>query len=157
MKRELVGVLDGKGCRVAIVVSRFNEMITSRLLDGALDCLLRHGVAAGDVLVARVPGAFEIPPVARRLAAGGRCDAVICLGAVIRGGTPHFDYVAGQSSKGLAQVALEAPVPVIYGVLTCDTVEQAMDRAGAKAGNKGWQAALSALEMASLYKVLDRE
>lgn len=157
MSRELVGVLDGKGRKFALVVSRFNEMITSRLAEGAIDCLLRHGVREGDVTLVRVPGSFEIPPVAKRLASGGRFDAVICLGAVIRGGTPHFDFVAGQSSKGLSQVALEADVPVIYGILTCDTVEQAMDRAGAKSGNRGWQAALTALEMAALYAVLAKE
>jgi 6,7-dimethyl-8-ribityllumazine synthase len=154
MPKELIGMLDGKGKRFAMVVSRFNDMITKRLLEGACDCLKRHGVKDGDMTVAWVPGAYEIGPVAKRLAAGGKFDAVICLGAVIRGETPHFDYVAGQSSRAISQLALEGKVPVIYGVLTCDSAEQAMARAGTKSGNKGWQAALSALEMADLYKSL---
>jgi len=154
MPKELVGMFDGKGKRFAVVVSRFNDMITKRLLEGACDCLLRHGVKDGDVTVAWVPGAYEIGPVAKRLAAGGKCDAVICLGAVIRGETPHFDYVAGQSSRAISALAMEGKIPVIYGVLTCDSVDQAMARAGTKSGNKGWQAALSALEMVDLHKAL---
>ncbi|MCX5794277.1 MAG: 6,7-dimethyl-8-ribityllumazine synthase [Elusimicrobia bacterium] len=153
MPKELSGMLDGKGKRFAVVVSRFNDMITNRLLEGACDCLVRHGVKDNDITVARVPGAYEIGPVAKRLAAG-KYDAVICLGAVIRGETPHFDYVAGQSCRAIGKLSLESKIPVIYGVLTCDSADQAMARAGTKSGNKGWQAALSALEMADLYKAL---
>lgn len=154
MPKEIQGMLDGKGRRFAVVVSRFNDLATRRLLEGACDCLLRHGVKDADITVAWVPGCFEIPAVAKKLAGGGRFDAVICLGAVVRGETPHFDYIAGQSSKAIGQLSLEMKVPVIYGILTCDTVEQAMDRAGAKSGNRGWQAALTALEMASLYQTI---
>lgn len=154
MAKELIGVLDGKGKRVGIVVSRFNDLITKRLLEGAYDCLLRHGVKETDITTAWVPGSFEIPPVAKRLAANGKLDAVICLGTIIRGETPHFDYIAGQSSKGIGQLALESKIPIIYGVLTCDSVDQAVDRAGTKSGNRGWQAALTALEMANLYSNL---
>ena len=151
MAKELIGVLDGKGKRIGIVVSRFNNLITKKLLEGAYDCLLRHGVKETDITTAWVPGSFEIPPVAKRLATNGKLDAVICLGTIIRGETPHFDYIAGQSSKGIGQLALESKIPIIYGVLTCDSVDQAVDRAGAKSGNRGWQAALTALEMANLY------
>jgi 6,7-dimethyl-8-ribityllumazine synthase len=151
MAKELIGVLDGKGKRIGIVVSRFNDLITKRLLEGAYDCLLRHGVKEADIITAWVPGSFEIPPVAKKLAANGKLDAVICLGTIIRGETPHFDYIAGQSSKGIGQLALESNIPIIYGVLTCDSVDQAVDRAGAKSNNRGWQAALTALEMANLY------
>ena len=154
MAKELIGVLDGKGKRIGIVVSRFNDLITKRLLEGAYDCLLRHGVKETDITTAWVPGSFEIPPVAKRLAANGKLDAVICLGTIIRGETPHFDYIAGQSSKGIGQLALESKIPIIYGVLTCDSVDQAVDRAGAKSGNRGWQAALTALEMTNLYSSL---
>ena len=154
MAKELIGVLDGKGKRIGIVVSRFNDLITKRLLEGAYDCLLRHGVKEADITTAWVPGSFEIPPVAKRLAANGKLDAVICLGTIIRGETPHFDYIAGQSSKGIGQLALESKIPIIYGVLTCDSMDQAVDRAGAKSGNRGWQAALTALEMANLYSSL---
>ena len=154
MAKELIGVLDGKGKRIGIVVSRFNDLITKRLLEGAYDCLLRHGVKEADITTAWVPGSFEIPPVAKRLAANGKLDAVICLGTIIRGETPHFDYIAGQSSKGIGQLALESKIPIIYGVLTCDSVDQAVDRAGTKSGNRGWQAALTALEMANLYSSL---
>ena len=151
MAKELIGVLDGKDKRIGIVVSRFNDLITKRLLEGAYDCLLRHGVKEADITTAWVPGSFEIPPVAKKLAAKGKLDAVICLGTIIRGETPHFDYIAGQSSKGIGQIALESKIPIIYGVLTCDSAEQAIDRAGTKSGNRGWQAALTALEMANLY------
>ena len=151
MAKELIGVLDGKGKRIGIVVSRFNDLITKKLLEGAYDCLLRHGVKEADITTAWVPGSFEIPPVAKRLASNGKMDAVICLGTIVRGETPHFDYIAGQSSKGIGQLALESKIPIIYGVLTCDSVDQAVDRAGAKSGNRGWQAALTALEMANLY------
>ena len=154
--RVFEGFLKGEGLRFAIVVSRFNEFISSKLLSGAWDCLTRHGVAEADIDVAWVPGAMEIPLVAQRLAGSARYDAVICLGAVIRGSTPHFDYVAGEVAKGVAKVQLDTGVPVIFGVLTTDTIEQAVERAGTKAGNKGWDAALSALEMANLVKNLDQ-
>jgi len=148
------GMLNGQGLRFALVVGRFNELISTRLYDGALDCLRRHDVAESDVDVAWVPGAFEMPLVARRLATSGRYDAVVCLGAVIRGGTPHFDYVAAEAAKGIAKASLDSGVPVIFGVLTTDTIEQAVERAGTKAGNKGWSAAATALEMANLAKTL---
>ncbi len=148
------GKLTGKGLRFALVVGRFNEFISTRLLEGALDNLRRHETADDDVDVAWVPGAFEIPLVARRLAASGRYDAVVCLGAVIRGGTPHFDYVAAETTKGIAKAGLDTGVPVVFGVLTTDSVEQAVERAGTKAGNKGWAAATTALEMANLLREL---
>jgi 6,7-dimethyl-8-ribityllumazine synthase len=148
------GKLSGKGMKFALVVGRFNEMISTRLYEGALDCLRRHDVRDADVDTAWVPGAFEMPLVARRLAAVGRYDAVICLGAVIRGGTPHFEYVAAEAAKGIAKVTLDTGVPVAFGVLTTDTVEQAVERAGTKAGNKGWAAATTALEMANLMRAL---
>jgi 6,7-dimethyl-8-ribityllumazine synthase len=148
------GKLSGKGLKFGIVVGRFNEFISARLLDGALDNLKRHDVDDDDVEVAWVPGAFELPLVAQRMAASRRYDALICLGAVIRGGTPHFDYVAGEAAKGIAKVSLDSGVPVIFGVLTTDTIEQAVERAGTKAGNKGWEAATSALEMANLLRAL---
>lgn len=149
------GFLDGEGRRFGIVVSRFNEFISGRLLAGAKDCLVRHGVREADIDVAWVPGSFELPLVAQRLAASKRYDAVICLGAVIRGATPHFEYIAAEVTKGIAQVQLACGVPVTFGVLTTDTIEQAVERAGTKAGNKGWDAALSALEMADLMKRLE--
>jgi 6,7-dimethyl-8-ribityllumazine synthase len=151
------GKLIGKGLRFGLVVGRFNEFIANHLLEGALDNLRRHEVADGDIEVAWVPGAFEMPLVAGRLAASGRYDAVVCLGAVIRGGTPHFDYVAAEAAKGIAKVGLESGVPVVFGVLTTDTVEQAVERAGTKSGNKGWAAATSALEMANLMRALPRQ
>ncbi len=149
------GVLKGEGLRFAVVVSRFNEFISSKLLSGTWDCLTRHGVDLGDIDVAWVPGAMEIPLVAKRMAATHRYDAVICLGAVIRGSTPHFDYVAAEVAKGVAAVQLSEGVPVIFGVLTTDTIEQAVERAGTKAGNKGWDAALAAIEMGNLIRRLD--
>lgn len=148
------GQLVGTGLRFALVVSRFNEFISRKLLEGALDALGRHGVAGENIEVAWVPGAFEIPLVARRLAESGRYHAVICLGAVIRGSTPHFDYVAAEVSKGIALAGLETGVPVLFGVLTTDSIEQAIERAGTKAGNKGFDAALGAIEMANLLKGL---
>lgn len=148
------GKLAGEGLKIAVVVSRFNSFITERLLDGALDCLRRHGVAEEAITVVRVPGAWEIPLVTKRLAQARTHDAVICLGAVIRGATPHFDYVAAEVSKGIAQVSLESGVPVLFGVLTTDTLEQAVERAGSKAGNKGYAAAEAALEMVNLLKEL---
>jgi 6,7-dimethyl-8-ribityllumazine synthase len=149
------GFLSGESLRFAVVVSRFNEFISSKLLSGAWDCLTRHGADPALVDVAWVPGAFEIPLIAQRLAATKRYNAVICLGAVIRGSTPHFDYVSGEVAKGVAKVQLDAGIPVIFGVLTTDTIEQAVERAGTKAGNKGWDAAVSALEMANLVKRMD--
>ena len=154
MSTSYEGKLTGSGLRFGIAVSRFNEFISTRLLDGALDNLRRHDVADDDVEVAWAPGAFELPLVAARLAASGRYDAVICLGAVIRGGTPHFDFVAAEAAKGIAKAGLDSGVPVAFGVLTTDTVEQAIERAGSKAGNKGWSAATTALEMANLMKAL---
>jgi 6,7-dimethyl-8-ribityllumazine synthase len=150
------GFLKGEGLRIAIVVSRFNEFIGSKLLSGARDCLTRHGVDEAQVDVAWVPGAMEIPLIAQQMAKSDRYDAVICLGAVIRGSTPHFDYVAAEVAKGAAHVQLETGVPVLFGVLTTDNIEQAVERAGTKSGNKGWDAALSALEMASLMRVLKK-
>jgi 6,7-dimethyl-8-ribityllumazine synthase len=148
------GLLNASGRRFAIVVGRFNELIGKKLLEGAMDCLLRHNGSQENITVAWVPGAFEIPLVAKKLAKSGSYDAVICLGAVIRGGTPHFDYVASEVSKGIASISLELEVPVIFGVLTTDTIEQAVERAGTKGGNKGWDAALSAIEMVDLMKKL---
>ncbi len=150
------GVLTGEGLRFAVVVSRFNEFISSKLLSGAWDCLTRHGAGAASIDVAWVPGAMEIPLIAQRMAASEKYDAVICLGAVIRGSTPHFDYVAAEVAKGVAKVQLDSGLPVIFGVLTTDSIEQAVERAGTKAGNKGWDAAVSALEMANLVRQLDR-
>ena len=149
------GVLKGEGLRFAVVTSRFNEFIGSRLLAAARDCLTRHGTSDGDIDVAWVPGAFEIPLAAQRLAKTGAYDAVICLGAVIRGSTPHFEHVAAEVAKGVAQVQLDTGLPVIFGVLTTDTIEQAVERAGTKAGNKGWDAAVAALEMANLMRAFE--
>lgn len=148
------GNLVASGLSFAIVVSRFNEFISTRLLDGAMDALKRHDADMDKVDVAWVPGCFEIPLVASRLAESGRYDAIICLGAVIRGSTPHFEYVAAEVSKGIARVNLERGVPTAFGIITADNIEQAVERAGAKQGNKGWQAALSAVEMANLMKEL---
>jgi 6,7-dimethyl-8-ribityllumazine synthase len=146
------GKLIGTGLRFGIVISRFNEFITNKLLSGALDVLSRHDVSDDAIEIAWVPGAFELPMVAKRMAESGKYDAVICLGAVIRGATPHFDYVAAEMSKGIAQTALFTGVPVAFGVLTTDTIEQAIERAGTKAGNKGADAAITAIEMANLLK-----
>lgn len=148
--KEFEGVLDAKGLKFAIVVSRFNDFICDRLLGGALDALRRHGASDDDIEIFRVPGAFEIPLTAKVLAKDDNYDAIICLGAVIRGSTPHFEYISAEVSKGVATVSLESEKPVAFGVLTTDTVEQAIERAGSKAGNKGWEAALSAIEMANL-------
>jgi 6,7-dimethyl-8-ribityllumazine synthase len=152
---EMQGSLIATGLKVAIVVARFNQFITERLLQGALDTYLRHGGAEADVQVVRVPGAFELPLAVRRMAQGGRYGAVVALAAVVRGATPHFEYVSSAATTGLASVMRETGVPVGFGVLTCDTVEQAIDRAGAKAGNKGCEAMLTAIEMANLLKTLD--
>lgn len=150
MVKILEGQLVAKGKRFGIVVSRFNDFITEKLLGGALDALTRTGAKETDIQIIKVPGAFEIPLAAKKAAQTGRYDAVICLGAVIRGATPHFDYVCAEVSKGVAQVGLEFALPVIFGVLTTDTIEQAIERAGTKSGNKGWQAAMAAVEMANL-------
>ncbi len=157
MGRVFEGELVGRGLRFAAVVSRFNEFISSRLLGGAKDALLRHGVPEESLDVAWVPGAFEIPLVAKRLAQSGEYAGIICLGAVIRGATPHFDYVAAEVSKGIANVGLETGVPVIFGVITADNLEQAIERAGTKSGNKGFDAATSAIEMANLLKRISGE
>jgi 6,7-dimethyl-8-ribityllumazine synthase len=143
-----------RGAKFAVVASRFNHFIVDRLVEGAVDALVRHGADARNVTVVRVPGAFELPLVVRRLAASGKVDAVIALGAVIRGSTPHFDYVAGEAAKGIGAVAASSDVPVSFGVLTTETIEQAVERAGTKHGNKGWDAAVSAIEMVSLARVL---
>ena len=152
MSQRFEGVLLGKGLKFGLVVSRFNEFLTKKLLEGAEDALLRHGVSQEDIEVAWVPGSFEIPLVAKKLAETKRFDAVICLGAVVRGGTPHFEYIAAEVTKGIAKVGLDAGLPVIYGVLTADTLEQAIERAGTKMGNKGFDAAVTAIEMANLLK-----
>ena len=154
MGNTFQGELHGAGLRIAVVVSRFNEVVTSRLLAGARSALERHGVHEDDVDVAWVPGAFELPLAARKLAEGRRYDAVVCLGAVIRGETPHFDYVAGEAARGIADAARDTGVPVIFGVLTPNTLEQALERAGGKAGNKGYDAAVNAIEMANLLRRL---
>jgi len=150
--RSFEGNLDGTGLRFGIVLSRFNSFVTTKLLDGAMDALVRHGVSSDDVGVAWVPGAFEVPLVARKMAEGGQYDAVVCLGAVIRGDTPHFDYVAGESAKGIARVSLETGVPVVYGIVTTETLEQAIERAGTRMGNKGAEAAMTAIEMVRLLR-----
>ncbi|PMP76065.1 MAG: 6,7-dimethyl-8-ribityllumazine synthase [Sulfurihydrogenibium sp.] len=146
------GKLTAEGIKFAIVVSRFNNLITERLLEGALDCILRHNGSQENIDIVRVPGSFEIPLVAKKLAKSRKYDAVICLGAVIRGDTPHFDYVANEVTKGIAQVSLETEVPISYGILTTDTIEQAIERAGTKMGNKGFDAALTAIEMVNVIK-----
>lgn len=148
------GKLDAKGLKVGLVASRFNNFLTDKLVDGALDCLVRHGAKLSEQTVARVPGSFEIPPAAARMAESGKFDAVICLGAVIRGDTPHFDYIASEVSKGVAKLGLDHKIPVIFGVITTDTLEQAIERAGTKAGNKGWDAAMAAVEMVNLYRAI---
>lgn len=152
--RIMEGIYEGKGLKIAIVASRFNEFITNKLIGGAEDCLLRHGVAGDDIALAWVPGAFEIPVIAKKLALSGEYDAVICLGAVIRGATSHYDYVCAEVSKGIAQASMESGLPVLFGVLTTDTIEQAIERAGTKAGNKGTDCAMGALEMANLVRVI---
>jgi len=152
--KVIEGSLEGKGLKFSIIVSRFNDFINGKLLDGAVDGLLRHGVKDSDIEVVRVPGAFEIPLVAQRLAASKASDAIICLGSVIRGATPHFDYVASEVSKGIAQASMSTGVPIAFGVLTTDTIEQAVERAGSKSGNKGWDCALSAIEMVQVLKQL---
>ena len=147
--------LIARGKKFALVVSRFNDFITEKLLSGALDALVRSGAADEDLEVVKVPGAFEIPLVAKKMANTKRFNAVICLGAVIRGSTPHFDYISAEVSKGIAMVGMESEIPIIFGVITTDTIEQAIERAGTKAGNKGWSAAIDAVEMANLFELID--
>ncbi len=150
MVKIIEGDLSAAKLSFSIVISRFNEVVSSGLLNGAIDCLKRHGASEANITIVKVPGAYEIPQVAKKLAVSKKTDAVICLGAVIRGGTPHFDYIASEVSKGVAQVGLDGEVPVVFGVLTTDTLEQAIERAGSKGGNKGFDAALSAIELANL-------
>jgi len=152
MPNVIKGHLSAKGKKFALVVGRFNELISNKLLGGALDCIVRHDGSEDETTVVWVPGAFEIPVVAKKIASSKKYDAVICLGAVIRGATPHFDYIASEVSKGIAHVGLESGLPVIFGVITSDTIEQAIERAGTKGGNKGWDAAMTAIEMADLIK-----
>ncbi len=152
MPRTIEGNLKGDGKKFALVVSRFNEFISSRLTEGALDALVRHGVSDSDIDIIKVPGAFEIPKAAKKAAQSKHYDGIICIGAVIRGSTPHFEYIASEVSKGVALVGLEATMPVTFGVLTTDTIEQAIERAGTKAGNKGWDAAVTAIEMVNLFE-----
>ena len=156
MVNVIEGKLSGKGFRFGVVVSRFNNFITDRLQEGAIDALLRHEVKENDIDIAKVPGAFEIPFVAKQMAKSKKVNAVICLGTVIRGDTPHLEYVAAEVSKGIAAVAMESDIPVIFGILTTETIEQAIERAGTKSGNKGWDASLSALEMVNLYNQMGK-
>lgn len=154
MPKVLEGKIDAKGLRFGLVVSRFNNFINDHLLDGALDALTRNGAEEKDLWIIKVPGAFEIPLAAKKMAGSGRYDAVICLGCVIRGDTPHFEYISAEVTKGIAKVSLESGIPISFGVITADNVEQAIERAGTKAGNKGWDAALSAIEMINLFKTM---
>ena len=156
MPRVVEGKLLAEGKKFALIVSRFNDFITDKLVGGAVDALIRSGAGDEDIEIVKSPGAFEIPLVAKKMAAKGTYHAVICLGAVIRGSTPHFDYVSAEVSKGIAQIGLESGVPVIFGILTTDTIEQAIERAGSKAGNKGWSAAMAAVEMANLLEAVDQ-
>lgn len=151
------GILQSKGYKFAVIVSRFNEFINTKLMEGCIDCLLRHGTIDNDIEIIWVPGAFEIPLVAQKAARSKKYDAVICLGTVIRGATPHFDFVSAEVSKGIATVGLKEDLPVIFGVLTTDSIDQAIERAGTKVGNKGWDAALSAIEMVNLIKQINTE
>lgn len=157
MAKIFEGNVQAEGLKIAIVVSRFNDFIGERLLGGAMDALLRHGASEKNIDIYKTPGAFEIPLVSRKVANTGKYHAIICLGAVIRGATPHFEYVSAEVSKGIAQVSLEAGVPLAFGILTTDTIEQAIERAGTKSGNKGWDAALAAIEMANLLKTIHRK
>lgn len=154
MPRFIEGNITAKGKRFGIVLGRFNDFISDRLLGGAMDAFIRLGADDADIDVAKVPGAFEIPLAAKKMVASNRYDAVICLGAIIRGSTPHFDFVAAEASKGIAQVSLDSGVPVLFGVLTTDTIEQAIERAGSKAGNKGWSTAMAAVEMVNLLEAM---
>jgi len=156
MPKIIEAKLQAEGKKFALVVSRFNDFITDKLLGGAVDGLLRSGARDEDVEIVKVPGAFEIPLIAKKMAATGRYNAVICIGAVIRGTTPHFEYISAEVSKGIANVGLESEIPVIFGIVTTDTIEQAIERAGTKAGNKGWDAAITAVEMANLIEIVDQ-
>jgi len=153
--RRFEGRLDASGVSIGIVVSRFNNFFTEKLLEGAVDCLVRHGADVEKISVAWVPGAFEVPYAAQKMASSGDYNAVICLGAVVRGDTPHFNYIANESAKGIAKLGMDSGIPVIYGLVTADTLEQAIERSGTKAGNKGWDAAEAAIEMINLYRALD--
>ena len=153
-KKIIEGALNAKGMRFSIVVSRFNDFINAKLLDGALDALSRHGANEDNVSIVKVPGSFEIPLMAKKLADSGNYDAIICLGAVIRGATPHFEYISAEVTKGIAKVTLDSGIPVSFGILTTDNIEQAIERAGTKSGNKGWDAALAAVEMVNLLKAV---
>ena len=154
MSKIIEGNLDAAGIKFGLVVSRFNSFICDRLVEGAVDALVRHGADQENITIAKVPGAFEIPMTAKKMAASGNYDALVCLGAVIRGSTPHFDYVSAEVSKGVASVSLDSGIPVAFGVLTTDNIEQAIERAGSKAGNKGFEAAVTAIEMVNLYRKL---
>jgi len=154
MPKVLEGKIDAKGLKFGLVVSRFNDFINDRLLEGALDALIRNGADGKDLSIVKVPGAFEIPLAAKKMANSGIYDALICLGCVIRGATPHFEYISAEVAKGIAKVSLDSGVPVSFGVITADNLEQAIERAGTKAGNKGWDAALSAIEMINLFKTM---
>lgn len=156
MPKILEGKLLAENKKFALVVSRFNDFITDKLVGGAIDALMRSGASDADIEIVKVPGAFEIPLIAKKMAEKGIYDAVICLGAVIRGATPHFDYISAEVTKGIAMVSMEAGIPVIFGILTTDTIEQAIERAGTKAGNKGWNAAITAVEMANLMELVDQ-
>lgn len=152
--RTVQGKLDAKGLKISVIASRFNDFITDRLIDGAVDCLVRHGAQEDQITVYRVPGSFELPLAAKKVVSAGNVDAVICLGALIRGQTPHFDFIASEVTKGIAQISLDSGVPVTFGVITADSLEQAVDRAGAKVGNKGFEAASGAIEMVNLIREL---
>ncbi len=152
LMKIIEGELQAKGLKFGVVISRFNDFITSKLLDGARDALLRHGTKEDDIDVIKVPGSFEIPMVAKKLALKGTYNAIICLGTVIRGATPHFEYIAAEVSKGIASASMETGIPIAFGIITSDTIEQAIERAGTKSGNKGWDAAITAIEMAQLLK-----
>lgn len=156
MPKILEGKLFAENKKFALVVSRFNDFITDKLVGGAIDALMRSGASDDDIEIVKVPGAFEIPLIAKKMAEKGIYNAVICLGAVIRGATPHFDYISAEVTKGIAMVSMEAGIPVIFGILTTDTIEQAIERAGTKAGNKGWNAAITAVEMANLMELVDQ-
>lgn len=153
---EIAGKLNGSGLKFGLIVSRFNNLLTAKLLEGAIDCLVRHEVDEKSITVVWVPGSFEIPYAAAKLIKTKKYDAIICLGAIIKGDTPHFEYIANEASKGIARLALDSGLPVIFGIITADTLEQAIERAGTKAGNKGWDAALSGIEMANLYREIER-
>lgn len=156
MNRLFSGNLLGTGLKIGIVASRWNDFIGEKLLSGARDSLHRHGVDEADIDIAMVPGSFELPLAAQKMANSGRYDAILCLGVIIRGATPHFDYIAGETAKGIAQVGLQSGIPILFGVITSDTIEQAIERAGSKAGNKGAEAALAAIEMANVLRQMDR-